>query len=168
MHRRPVYIYFLNVPSFSSRYFNKIKRTSRLGRLLALSLEILSLWASCSRYNGKLLITQAGYCKPYIIIYRHNSWFYTDGCWSLLPLKAWCTGASLPSSISYFSTKTYAVSTHKIRTVSMRRFFGAPKKCLEKWVRKQLLFYAKLFCLSVISNRLFSELSTGNTLFMCR
>ena len=37
MHRRPVYLYFLNVPSFSSRYFNK----SRLGRLLALSLEIL-------------------------------------------------------------------------------------------------------------------------------
>ena len=29
------------MPSFSSRYFNKIKRTSRLGRLLALSLEIL-------------------------------------------------------------------------------------------------------------------------------
>ena len=42
VHRRPVYIYFLNVPSFSSRYFNKIKRTSRLGRLLALSLEILA------------------------------------------------------------------------------------------------------------------------------
>ena len=41
VRRRPVYIYFLNVPSFSSRYFNKIKRTSRLGRLLALSLEIL-------------------------------------------------------------------------------------------------------------------------------
>ena len=41
MHRRPVYIYLLNVPSFSSRYFNKIKRTSRLGRLLDLSLEIL-------------------------------------------------------------------------------------------------------------------------------
>ena len=41
VHRRPVYIYLLNVPSFSSRYFNKIKRTSRLGRLLALSLEIL-------------------------------------------------------------------------------------------------------------------------------
>ena len=41
MHRRLVYIYLLNVPSFSSRYFNKIKRTSRLGRLLALSLEIL-------------------------------------------------------------------------------------------------------------------------------
>ena len=36
-----VYIYLLNVPSFSSRYFNKIKRASRLGRLLALSLEIL-------------------------------------------------------------------------------------------------------------------------------
>ena len=42
MHRRLVYIYLLNMPSFSSRYFNKIKRTSRLGRLLALSLEILS------------------------------------------------------------------------------------------------------------------------------
>ena len=41
VHRRLVYIYLLNVPSFSSRYFNKIKRTSRLGRLLALSLEIL-------------------------------------------------------------------------------------------------------------------------------
>ena len=41
VHRRLVYICLLNVPSFSSRYFNKIKRTSRLGRLLALSLEIL-------------------------------------------------------------------------------------------------------------------------------
>ena len=41
VHRRLVYIYLLNVPSFSSRYFNKIKRASRLGRLLALSLEIL-------------------------------------------------------------------------------------------------------------------------------
>ena len=41
VHRRLVYIYLLNVPSFSSRYFSKIKRTSRLGRLLALSLEIL-------------------------------------------------------------------------------------------------------------------------------
>ena len=37
-----LYIYLLNVPSFSSRYFNKIKRTSRLWRLLALSLEILT------------------------------------------------------------------------------------------------------------------------------
>ena len=35
-----IYIYLLNVLSFSSRYF-KLKRTSRLGRLLALSLEIL-------------------------------------------------------------------------------------------------------------------------------
>ena len=41
VHRRLVYIYLLNVPSFSSRYYYKIKRTSRLGRLLALSLEIL-------------------------------------------------------------------------------------------------------------------------------
>ena len=30
VHRRLVYIYLLNMPSFSSRYFNKIKRTSRL------------------------------------------------------------------------------------------------------------------------------------------
>ena len=43
MHRRLVYIYLLNVPSFSSRYFNKIKRAPRLGRLLTLSLEILWL-----------------------------------------------------------------------------------------------------------------------------
>ena len=43
VHRRLVYIYLLNVHNFSSRYFNKIKRTSRLGRLLALSLEILCL-----------------------------------------------------------------------------------------------------------------------------
>ena len=40
-HRGLVYLILLNVPSFSSRYFNKIKRTSRLGRLLTLSLEIL-------------------------------------------------------------------------------------------------------------------------------
>ena len=39
-----VSIYLLNVPSFSSRYFNKIKRTSRLGRLHALSLEIILLY----------------------------------------------------------------------------------------------------------------------------
>ena len=47
MNSRLVYIYLLNVPSFSSRYFNKIKRTSRLGRLLALSLEILQLLLDC-------------------------------------------------------------------------------------------------------------------------
>ena len=46
VHRRPVYIYLLKVPSFSSRYYNKIKRTSRLGRLHALSLEIPYTWAS--------------------------------------------------------------------------------------------------------------------------
>ena len=34
VHRRLVYIYLLIVPSFSSRYFNKIKRKSRLGNLL--------------------------------------------------------------------------------------------------------------------------------------
>ena len=29
VHRRLVYIYLLNVPTFYSRYFNKIKRNSR-------------------------------------------------------------------------------------------------------------------------------------------
>ena len=56
LHRRLVYIYLLNVPSFSSRYFNKIKRTSRLWRLLALSLEILyDLLASnrCVRFISR-------------------------------------------------------------------------------------------------------------------
>ena len=42
VHRRLVYIHLLYVPSFTTRYFNKIKQTSRLGRLLALSLEILT------------------------------------------------------------------------------------------------------------------------------
>ena len=51
VHRRLVYIYLLNVPSFSSRYFNKITRTSRIGRLLALSLEILHLLIS-KTYNS--------------------------------------------------------------------------------------------------------------------
>ena len=45
-----LYIYLLNVPSFFSRYFNKIKQTSRLGRLLALSLEILYGIDYCDRY----------------------------------------------------------------------------------------------------------------------
>ena len=40
VNRGLVYIFLLNVPCFSTRYFNEIKRTSRLGRLLALSLEI--------------------------------------------------------------------------------------------------------------------------------
>ena len=34
-------MYLLSVPSVSSRYFNKIKQTSYLGKLPALSLEIL-------------------------------------------------------------------------------------------------------------------------------
>ena len=54
LHRRLVYIYLSNVPSFSSRYFNKIKRTYRLGRLLALSLEFLSYGDSLGYGNGSL------------------------------------------------------------------------------------------------------------------
>ena len=41
VHRLLVYMYLLSVPGVSSRYFNKIKRTSYLGKLPALSLEIL-------------------------------------------------------------------------------------------------------------------------------
>ena len=41
VHRRLVYMYLLSVPSVSSSYFNKIKRNSYLGKLPALSLEIL-------------------------------------------------------------------------------------------------------------------------------
>ena len=55
VHRRLVYIYLLNVPSFSSLYFNKIKRTSRLGRLLALSLEILSRQHSYSSTDFEII-----------------------------------------------------------------------------------------------------------------
>ena len=51
VHGRLVYIYLLNVPSFSCRYFNKIKRTTRLGRLLDLSLEILLGWDVCMHLN---------------------------------------------------------------------------------------------------------------------
>ena len=41
MHIRLVNVYLLNVPSVSGHYFNKIKRTSHLGKWHALSLEIL-------------------------------------------------------------------------------------------------------------------------------
>ena len=58
-HRRLVYIYLLNVPSFSSRYFNKIKRTSRLGRLLALSIEILESRPVLLSKAGKIQKTLA-------------------------------------------------------------------------------------------------------------
>ena len=42
MHIRLVNVYLLNVPSVSSPYFNKIKRTSHLGKWHALLLEILN------------------------------------------------------------------------------------------------------------------------------
>ena len=43
VHIRLVNVYLLNVPRVSSPYFNKIKRTSHLGKWHALSLEILML-----------------------------------------------------------------------------------------------------------------------------
>ena len=47
-----LYIYLLNVPSFSSRYFNKIKRTSRVGRVLALfSVGICDNGQSTARFS---------------------------------------------------------------------------------------------------------------------
>ena len=44
MHIRLVNVYLLNVPSVLSRYFNKIKRTSPLGKWHTLLLEILCLF----------------------------------------------------------------------------------------------------------------------------
>ena len=41
MHIRLFNVYLLNVPSVSSPYLDKIKRTSHLGKWHALSLEIL-------------------------------------------------------------------------------------------------------------------------------
>ena len=43
--------YLLSVPSVSSRYFEKIKRTSYLGKLPALSLEILCRANPVQFYN---------------------------------------------------------------------------------------------------------------------
>ena len=49
MNIRLVNVYLLNVPSVSSPYFNKIKRTSHLGKWHALSLEILLVFVACLR-----------------------------------------------------------------------------------------------------------------------
>ena len=68
VHRRPVYIYFLNVPSFSSRYFNKIKRTSRLGRLLALSLEILTSSTLGTGWYFNILLNYQPYIRTWLVI----------------------------------------------------------------------------------------------------
>ena len=68
VHRRLFYIYLLNVPSFSSRYFNKIKLTSRLGRFLALSLEIL-----CN-FRLDLPITESTHFNIDFLINRQFDW----------------------------------------------------------------------------------------------
>ena len=62
-----LYIYLLNVPSFFSRYFIKIKRTSRLGRLLALLLKILSNRYS-KRYSNKDCLLLIILCARFICI----------------------------------------------------------------------------------------------------
>ena len=84
MHIRLVNVYLLNVPSVSvsSPYFNKIKRTSHLGKWHALLLEILTplewleirscysihkpKWTKCARI---------GACK---LINRSNTVYTTD------------------------------------------------------------------------------------------
>ena len=43
VRKRLVNVYLLKVPSVSSPYFKKIKRTSHLGKMHTLSLEILAL-----------------------------------------------------------------------------------------------------------------------------
>ena len=58
-------MYLLSVSSVSSRYFNKIKRTSYLGKLPALSLEILDVIGSCIYYiNLCFLSRQATSFRP--------------------------------------------------------------------------------------------------------
>ena len=48
-------MYLLSVPSVSSRYSNKIKRTSYLGKQPALSLEILSYGDSLEQGKQKFV-----------------------------------------------------------------------------------------------------------------
>ena len=45
-------MYLLSVPSVSSRYFNKIKQTFYLGKLPALSLEILQFKLEMKHHHG--------------------------------------------------------------------------------------------------------------------
>ena len=56
---RLVNVYFLNVPSVSSPYFNKIKRTSHLGKLHALCLEILTYLATVETCSILVFFYQA-------------------------------------------------------------------------------------------------------------
>ena len=51
------------------------------------------------------------------------------------------------------------------RTVSVRRFFCAPKNTLKIWVRKYLQFYADLEALVVLSENLSNVLSKKSLLY---
>ena len=81
MHRRPVYIYFLNVPSFSSRYFN-IEYSMSVKLLTKHHLEFLSLTAS---YTGssesihvKIPHCWKSHITAHIIFSKHSK--YVNRC----------------------------------------------------------------------------------------
>ena len=58
-------MYLLSVPSVSSRYFNKIKRTSYLGNYPALSLEILCGLFESGDFAQVLYVLDISGCPPY-------------------------------------------------------------------------------------------------------
>ena len=80
VHRRPVYIHLLNVPSFSSRYFNKIKRSSRLGRVLALSLEILCFSLEVSKLSLVNMSINSTTIRSKLTNRKRQVWKARDTC----------------------------------------------------------------------------------------
>ena len=75
MYRRLVYIYLLNVPSFSSRYFNKIKTNVSFREIVRLIARNSLKDKTSVKSKGKLLkiVTVA-----YMHTYMHNV-FSTNG-----------------------------------------------------------------------------------------
>ena len=83
MHIRLVNRYLLNVPSVSSPYFNKTKRTSRLGKWHALSLEILSyVIQTLNRIHINVGTGKHFSCN----LYSHLEWL-VHGKLEILPYK---------------------------------------------------------------------------------
>ena len=122
MHRRPVYIYLLNVPSFSSRYFNKIKRTSRLGRLLALSLEIL--WSRPTQHFSPVNYADLAHTRISIPIVQpcrflqsgriecmtvsvYKLLFSVANCWSRHLIEIHCLNLAITKHILYAHFVSY-------------------------------------------------------------
>ena len=64
-------MYLLRVPSVSSRYFNKIERTSYLGKKPALSLEIFSRLRTYLPLCRTLYVTSYRFCgaSRHLLVY---------------------------------------------------------------------------------------------------